>query len=140
MDKVIEQAFMDWMDLDANPLRTMADHEHPLPLTFEAGYEAGQARATLSQKQEPVEDCPLCKNTGTYCIGTSGLADDGNAPILERCDCEHAFPPPPSVLDLTDDQILAALEPIADDHIFTLYAYLIIKAGRDLIAQARGEA
>lgn len=52
MDSEITKAFCDWMDLDANPLRTMADHEHPLPVTFEAGWQAHAA--LVAPQQEPV--------------------------------------------------------------------------------------
>lgn len=31
------------------------------------------------------EVCDTCNGTGVQCFGTSGLAEDGNAPILEPC-------------------------------------------------------
>jgi hypothetical protein len=30
--------------------------------------------------------CPECAGGGLICVGTSGRDDDGNAPILERCE------------------------------------------------------
>ena len=37
-------------------------------------------------------ECSICNDSGYYCIGYSGLESDGNAPMLERCDCEIGQP------------------------------------------------
>ena len=35
----------------------------------------------------PNKDCSMCNGSGQYCVGYSGSESDGNAPILERCEC-----------------------------------------------------
>lgn len=37
--------------------------------------------------------CSICKGSGVYCTGTSGNSEDGNAPILERCECKLGAAP-----------------------------------------------
>jgi hypothetical protein len=41
---------------------------------------------------QPHEQCPICHGAGVYCVGTSGQERDGNAPILERCECLYDVP------------------------------------------------
>lgn len=45
----LREKFNQWCNLENNPLRQMKDHEHPLPVTFEAGYNLG-----LSEKLNAV--------------------------------------------------------------------------------------
>lgn len=51
-----------------------------------------QAREYIEKLSSAPPSCKLCNDSGTYCIGTSGDASDGNAPILERCDCDAGQP------------------------------------------------
>lgn len=62
------------------------------------GGQAAQAIRAASALAAP--KCSLCGDRGSYVIGTSGDASDGNAPVFERCDCDAAFPvaaPAPSL-------------------------------------------
>jgi len=36
-----------------------------------------------------LETCPICNGARVYCVGTSGHESDGNAPILEQCECVY---------------------------------------------------
>lgn len=51
-------------------------------------WQASEARLLANQKPK----CPICNDSGQYCVGNSGDERDGNAPILERCDCEVGQP------------------------------------------------
>lgn len=44
-------------------------------------------QAQASEPYTPNKDCDMCKGSGQYCTGRSGSEEDGNAPILERCEC-----------------------------------------------------
>lgn len=65
---------------------------------------------------KPKPKCSVCKDTGTYCIGTSGLAEDGNAPLLERCDCDAAYPADAPELPPGQQDALAAHEEYSMQH------------------------
>jgi len=58
---------------------------------------------------KPQPDCTVCGDSGTYCIGNSGDASDGNAPLLERCDCEAGQPATPAQATAAPTDLSAAI-------------------------------
>lgn len=74
MKIAIEKSFAEWISSEDNPIRTMTGTEHPLPVTFEAGW-----RAALRQP-EPLSDEQM-QDAKRYALlrdwGVSFLCDAG---------------------------------------------------------------
>ena len=43
--------------------------------------------------------CAICNDSGFICVGTSGSDWDGNAPILEPCDCKEEAKAPSEYIE-----------------------------------------
>jgi hypothetical protein len=96
MKQAEREAFEAWYEDDAMPAESNwfkrdADGDYVIDHVDTSWY-AWQARAKLTTSQVSEPACSICNDSGQYCTGTSGDESDGNAPILERCDCEAGQP------------------------------------------------
>lgn len=56
-------------------------------------------RIALRRDGADVSKCDTCKGTGQQCVGYSGLAEDGNGPVMEPCgECGYGSDLPEEVL------------------------------------------
>jgi hypothetical protein len=74
----------DWNRTDAWVFAKLINRVFGLNLGS-AGTRIVPASASLAAPSQPADQCEDCKGTGQICTGTSGQAEDGNAPVMERC-------------------------------------------------------
>ncbi len=60
-----------------------------------AEHKAMHPSVAATAPQVPANQCATCNGTGQECVGNSGQAWDGNAPVMELCgECGYAPPVP----------------------------------------------